>query len=66
VPDEDIPADEIRDDIRSISTVLQYLFAFDYDKFSLKAPFIQNEIQRKSAGSLLIGSTESSESKLIG
>jgi hypothetical protein len=55
VPDEDIPADEIRDDIRSISTVLQYLFAFDYDKFSLKAPFIQNEIQRKSAGSLLIG-----------
>jgi len=55
VPKEDIPENNTRDDIRTISTVLQYLFAYSYDKFSLKAPFIQNEIQRKSAGSWLIG-----------
>ncbi len=55
VPGEDVPDDNARDDIRTVSTVIQYLFAFNYDKFSLKAPFIQNELQRKSAGSFLIG-----------
>ncbi len=55
IPREGIPENRSRDDIRTVSTVLQYLFAFNYDKFSLKAPFIQNEIQRKSAGSFLIG-----------
>lgn len=49
------PSTSIRDDIRTVSLGLQYLFAFNYDKFSLKASFIQNEIQRKSAGSFLIG-----------
>ena len=51
----DIP--EIRDDIRSISFGLQYLYAFNYDKFSLKAPFVLNEIQLKSAGSPIFGAS---------
>lgn len=55
VPKDDIPVEKTRDDIRTVSTVIQYLFAYSYDKFSLKAPFIQNEVQRKSAGSFLIG-----------
>ena len=55
VPKEDVPENKTRDDVRSVSTVIQYLFAYSYDKFSLKAPFIQNEQQLKSAGSFLIG-----------
>jgi hypothetical protein len=51
----DIP--EIREDIRSISFGLQYLYAFNYDKFSLKAPFVLNEIQLKSAGSPILGAS---------
>jgi hypothetical protein len=51
----DIP--EIRDDIRTISFGLQYLYAFNYDKFSLKAPFVLNEIQLKSAGSPILGAS---------
>lgn len=46
-----------REDIRTISFGLQYLYAFNYDKFSLKAPFILNEIQRKSAGSPIFGAS---------
>lgn len=49
----DIP--EIRHDIRTVTVGLQYLYAFNYDKFSLKAPFVLNEIQRKSAGSVIFG-----------
>lgn len=49
------PESKIRDDIRTVYLALEYLFALNYDKFSLKAPFIQNEIQRKSAGSFLFG-----------
>ena len=49
------PPSSIRDDIRTIYLGMQYLFAFNYDKFSLKAPFIHNEMQLKSAGSFLIG-----------
>ena len=49
------PLSPIRDDIRTIYLGMQYMFAFNYDKFSLKAPFIHNEMQRKSAGSFLIG-----------
>ena len=52
---EDYPSSNIRDDIRTTFIGLKYLFAFSYDKFSLKAPFIHNEIQRKSAGSFLLG-----------
>jgi hypothetical protein len=47
----------IRDDIRSISFGLQYLYAFNYDKFSLKAPFVLNEIQLRSAGSPILGAS---------
>jgi hypothetical protein len=55
VPKDDYADDPIRDDIRTVSFGLQYLFAFNYDKFSLKASFIQNEIQKRSAGSFLFG-----------
>jgi hypothetical protein len=51
----DYPETNLRGDIRTVSLGLSYTFAFNYDKFSLKASFIQNEIQRKSAGSFLIG-----------
>jgi hypothetical protein len=47
--------DDKRPDIRTIQLGLQYLYAFNYGKFSLRAPFVQNERQRKSAGSMLIG-----------
>ena len=46
-----------RGDIRTISFGLQYLFAFNYDKFSLNAPFVLSEKQRKSAGSPILGSS---------
>ncbi|UTW61625.1 DUF4421 family protein [bacterium SCSIO 12741] len=46
---------KIRSDVRTINISLQYLYAFNYDKFSLKAPFVLNEIQRKSAGSVIGG-----------
>jgi hypothetical protein len=49
----DVP--NLRPDIRVLTFGLQYLYVFNYDKFSLKAPFVQNEIQRKSAGSLVLG-----------
>jgi len=48
---------KIRGDIRTIRIGLQYLFAFNYDKFSLKAPFVLNEIQLKSAGSPILGAS---------
>ena len=48
-------ASTIREDIRTINFGLQYLHAFNYTKFSLKAPFIFNEIQKKSAGSVIGG-----------
>lgn len=46
-----------REDIRTISVGLQYMFATNYTKFSLKAPFVQNEGQRKSAGSPIVGAS---------
>lgn len=55
IPPGALPTDHIRDDIRTANVSLQYLFAYSYDKFSLKASFIQNEIQKKSAGSVLFG-----------
>lgn len=45
----------IREDIRSLSMGIQYLFAFNYEKFSFKAPFVLSEVQRKSAGSVIAG-----------
>lgn len=44
-----------REDIRSMSFGIQYLYAFNYGRFSLKAPFILNEKQKKSAGSTMGG-----------
>ena len=55
ISSEEFPESPIRDDIRSTFFGLQYFFAFNYDKFSLKAPFIHNEVQKKSAGSFLLG-----------
>lgn len=46
-----------REDMRTINFALQYLYAFNYTKFSLKAPFVFNEVQRKSAGSPVIGAS---------
>lgn len=51
----DIQFSPNRADVRTINFGLQYLFAFNYDQFSLKAPFVQNEVQLKSAGSFLFG-----------
>jgi hypothetical protein len=46
-----------REDIRTINFGLQYMYSFNYTKFSLKAPFVFNEVQRKSAGSTIIGAS---------
>lgn len=46
---------ETRQDIRTFQVGLQYLYAFNYGKFSLKAPFVMNERQKKSAGSMVTG-----------
>lgn len=48
---------KIRDDIRSSLFGLEYMYAFNYGRFSFKAPFLYNEIQKKSAGSFIIGSS---------
>jgi hypothetical protein len=52
-------AEEIkrREDIRTINIGIQYMFATNYTKFSIKAPFVQNEGQRKSAGSPIVGAS---------
>ncbi len=46
---------ETRLDIRTMQFGVQYLYAFNYGKFSLKATFAMNERQRKSAGSSVVG-----------
>lgn len=48
---------ERREDIRTINFGLQYMYVFNYTRFSLKAPFIFNEVQRKNAGSTIIGAS---------
>jgi hypothetical protein len=54
----DVPAEEeLRSDIRTINFAAEYLYALNYTKFSMKAPFVFNEIQRKSAGSPILGAT---------
>lgn len=47
----------IREDIRTVNMELQYLYSFNYTRFSLKAPFVFNERQIKSAGSPIFGAT---------
>ena len=61
---------QIRKDVRNVNMELQYLYALNYTKFSLKAPFVLNEIQKKSAGSTIFGGSYSyfslqSDSSLI-
>lgn len=46
-----------REDIRTTNFQLQYLYAFNYTKFSMKAPFVFNERQKKSAGSMVFGAS---------
>ena len=48
-------ASKRREDIRTINFGLQYQYAFNYTRFSMKASFVFNEIQIKSAGSPLLG-----------
>lgn len=48
---------ERREDIRTINFGLQYMYAFNYTKFSFKAPFVFNEVQLKSAGSPILGAS---------
>jgi hypothetical protein len=48
---------ERREDIRTITFGLQYIYAFNYTRFSMKAPFVFNEAQRKSAGSPVLGAS---------
>ena len=45
----------IRPDIRSTSLGLNTQYIFNNKKFSYRAPFLQNEWQKKSAGSFLAG-----------
>jgi len=45
----------IRGDIRTSFFGLDFMYAFNYGRFSVKAPFVYNEIQKKSAGSFVIG-----------
>jgi len=49
------PDSERRNDIRTINFGLQYMYVFNYTRFSLKAPFVFNEVQLKSAGSPILG-----------
>ena len=48
---------KFREDMRIINFGLQYLYALNYTRFSLKAPFVFNEVQRKSAGSFIAGAS---------
>ena len=46
-----------REDIRTMNFGLQYLYAVNYTRFSIKAPFVFNEIQKQRAGSPIIGAS---------
>lgn len=46
---------ETRQDIRTLQFGVQYLYTFNYGKFSMRAPFVMNERQRRSAGSTVAG-----------
>jgi len=50
-------AAELRSDIRTLQFGLDYLYVFNYGKFSLKAPFALTQIQKKSAGSVVAGAS---------
>ena len=44
-----------RGDIRTINLGLQFYHVFEYGKFSLRAPFLMTQFQKKSAGSVIGG-----------
>jgi len=46
-----------REDIRTSYINLEYMYAFNYGRFSFKAPFFYNEIQKKNAGSFVAGAS---------
>lgn len=46
-----------REDLRTVNLMMQYMYAFNYTKFSMKAPFVFNERQKKSAGSVIAGAS---------
>lgn len=48
---------KIREDIRTSFFGLEYMYAFNYGRFSVKAPFVYNEVQKKSAGSFVVGAS---------
>lgn len=50
-----LPGLSERPDIRTQNFELQYLYTFNHRRFSIRAPFVMNEIQRKSAGSPVAG-----------
>jgi len=50
--DRELP---VREDLRTIAIGIESFYAFNYSKFSIKAPFSLNEVQRKSAGSFVVG-----------
>jgi hypothetical protein len=45
----------VRPDMRLRLFGLSYLYLFNGEKFSYAAPFVHNEVQKKSAGSFLLG-----------
>lgn len=47
----------IRGDLRSFTIGLDVSYIFNYKRFSCRAAILQNELQRKSAGSFLLGGT---------
>ncbi len=49
------PREQFRDDMRTINLGLQFYHVFNYGKFSLRAPFLMTQHQKKSAGSLIGG-----------
>lgn len=44
-----------RNDIRTLNVSLHWTYAFNYEKYSMKAPFVFNERQERSAGSVISG-----------
>ena len=44
-----------RNDIRTIHLGLQYFYVSNYTRFSIRAPFIMNDIQKQCAGSFVYG-----------
>ncbi len=48
-------ANYIRPDISSVSIGLSGMYVFNHEKFSYKAAFTQNAVQKKGAGSFLLG-----------